>query len=152
MQVITCLRTWLIWRASSAVMSAPRNMKRNSSVLKSQFAVDRKMLRVYPVLVDFKGCKLMWGSFHSYTDKMCDRKAVIKNADMSEEMQQDAVDCATQALEKFNIEKVHFIIFYFENLTIFVLSHEWDIVKSFLFFSYFRIYYLVTSDYGNFRI
>ncbi|KPJ13413.1 Dynein light chain 2, cytoplasmic [Papilio machaon] len=42
----------------------------------------------------------------SYTsDNMCDRKAVIKNADMSEEMQQDAVDCATQALEKFNIEK-----------------------------------------------
>lgn len=40
------------------------------------------------------------------SDKMCDRKAVIKNADMSEEMQQDAVDCATQALEKFNIEKV----------------------------------------------
>ena len=27
---------------------------------------------------------------------MADRKAVIKNADMSEEMQQDAVDCATQ--------------------------------------------------------
>lgn len=25
------------------------------------------------------------------------RKAVIKNADMSEEMQADAVDCATQA-------------------------------------------------------
>ncbi|KAG8234761.1 hypothetical protein J437_LFUL006593 [Ladona fulva] len=36
---------------------------------------------------------------------MTERKAVIKNADMSEEMQQDAVDCATQALEKFNIEK-----------------------------------------------
>lgn len=35
-----------------------------------------------------------------------DRKAVVKNADMSEEMQQDAVDCATQAIEKFNIEKV----------------------------------------------
>jgi len=33
------------------------------------------------------------------------RKAVIKNADMSEDMQQDAVDCATQALEKYNIEK-----------------------------------------------
>jgi len=27
---------------------------------------------------------------------MTDRKAVIKNADMSEDMQQDAVDCATQ--------------------------------------------------------
>merc|ERR1711944_228921 len=37
--------------------------------------------------------------------KMSDRKAVIKNADMSEEMQQDAVDCATQALEKYNIKK-----------------------------------------------
>ncbi|GLC51151.1 Dynein light chain [Pleodorina starrii] len=32
-------------------------------------------------------------------------KAVIKNADMSEEMQADAVDCATCALEKYNIEK-----------------------------------------------
>lgn len=37
---------------------------------------------------------------------MSERKAVIKNADMSEEMQQDAVDCATSALEKYNIEKV----------------------------------------------
>lgn len=41
--------------------------------------------------------------------KMSDRKAVIKNADMSEEMQQDAVDCATQALEKYNIEKVYLV-------------------------------------------
>lgn len=30
---------------------------------------------------------------------------MIKNADMSEDMQQDAVDCASQALEKYNIEK-----------------------------------------------
>merc|ERR1711964_624703 len=28
-----------------------------------------------------------------------------KNADMAEDMQQDAIDCATQALEKYNIEK-----------------------------------------------
>jgi dynein light chain LC8-type len=34
------------------------------------------------------------------------RKAVIKNADMSEDMQQDAVDCACQAISKYNIEKV----------------------------------------------
>jgi dynein light chain LC8-type len=34
------------------------------------------------------------------------RKAVIKNADMSEEMQQEAVDCASEAMNKFNIEKV----------------------------------------------
>lgn len=37
--------------------------------------------------------------------KMTERKAVIKNADMSEDMQQDAIECATQAMEKFNIEK-----------------------------------------------
>ena len=32
-------------------------------------------------------------------------KAVIKNVDMSEEMQQEAVDIASLALEKYNIEK-----------------------------------------------
>ena len=35
----------------------------------------------------------------------CDHKAVIKDAEMSEERQQDSVDCATQALEKYNIEE-----------------------------------------------
>ena len=33
------------------------------------------------------------------------RKAIVKNADMSEDMQQDAIDVATQAVEKHNIEK-----------------------------------------------
>ena len=37
------------------------------------------------------------------------RKAVIKNADMSEEMQQDAVDIASAALAKYNIEKVRIL-------------------------------------------
>lgn len=45
------------------------------------------------------------GFFFSFSSTMTDRKAVIKNADMSEDMQQDAVDCATQAMEKYNIEK-----------------------------------------------
>lgn len=36
---------------------------------------------------------------------MTERKAVIKNADMTEDMQSDAVAVAGQALEKFNIEK-----------------------------------------------
>ncbi|XP_019827508.2 dynein light chain 1, cytoplasmic-like [Bos indicus] len=36
---------------------------------------------------------------------MRDRKAEIKNNDMSKEMQQDLVECATQALERYNIEK-----------------------------------------------
>lgn len=33
------------------------------------------------------------------------RKAIIKNSDMSEEMQQEAIDLTTYAFEKFNIEK-----------------------------------------------
>uniref|UniRef100_UPI00063C02E1 dynein light chain 1, cytoplasmic-like n=1 Tax=Odobenus rosmarus divergens TaxID=9708 RepID=UPI00063C02E1 len=33
------------------------------------------------------------------------QKAMIKNASLSEEMQQDFVECATQTLEKYNIEK-----------------------------------------------
>lgn len=37
---------------------------------------------------------------------MAERKAVIKAADMSEDMQQDAVDCASHAMERYNIEKV----------------------------------------------
>lgn len=44
-------------------------------------------------------CRLISISLHCAA--MTDRKAVIKNADMSEDMQQDAIDCATQALEKF---------------------------------------------------
>jgi dynein light chain LC8-type len=32
-------------------------------------------------------------------------KAIIKNVDMSEEMQQECVDVASLALEKYNIEK-----------------------------------------------
>ncbi|XP_077360421.1 dynein light chain 2, cytoplasmic-like [Festucalex cinctus] len=36
---------------------------------------------------------------------MSKKKAVIKNADMSEEMLQDAVDCAMQAMEKYNNSK-----------------------------------------------
>jgi hypothetical protein len=36
------------------------------------------------------------------------RKAIIKNADMDEAMQQDAVDIASQAMSKYNIEKVKY--------------------------------------------
>ena len=35
---------------------------------------------------------------------MTERNAVIKNADMAENMQQEAVDCAATALEKYKIE------------------------------------------------
>ena len=34
-----------------------------------------------------------------------EKKAVIKNVDMSEELQEDAVNVSIQALEKYNIEK-----------------------------------------------
>ncbi len=32
-------------------------------------------------------------------------KAIVKNADMGEDMQQDAVDCAKQAMESYSVEK-----------------------------------------------
>lgn len=54
---------------------------------------------------EIKSCAFPRTRVSSKKRKMSDRKAVIKNADMSEEMQQDAVDCATQAMEKYNIEK-----------------------------------------------
>lgn len=38
------------------------------------------------------------------------RKAVIKNADMVETMQQDAVDIASKALSEYNIEKVRWSV------------------------------------------
>ena len=59
------------------------------------------LLKIYP-----KGYQLPVSERSLCYSSMSDRKAVVKNADMSEEMQQDAVDCATQALEKYNIEKV----------------------------------------------
>lgn len=54
---------------------------------------------------------------------MTDRKAVIKNADMSEDMQTDAVECATQAMEKFNIEKDAMILNLSDCQTIIIVTH-----------------------------
>lgn len=63
---------------------------------------------------------------------MSDKKAVIKNADMSDDMQQDAVDYAMQAMEKHNIEKdiaayvkkvcVVFVLFFKSHFTVTCLS------------------------------
>ena len=36
---------------------------------------------------------------------MADRKAVVKNADMLEDMQQDSIGISTQTMEKFNVDK-----------------------------------------------
>ncbi|XP_047381722.1 dynein light chain 1, cytoplasmic-like [Sciurus carolinensis] len=41
---------------------------------------------------------------HCPTVTRSDRKALMKNADVSEEMQQCLVECVTQALEKYNTE------------------------------------------------
>merc|ERR1712226_507955 len=74
----------------------------------------------------------------SNSRKMSERKAVIKNADMAEDMQQDAIECATQAMEKFNPtwhaivgrnfgsyvthETKHFIYFYLGQVAILVIG------------------------------
>ena len=41
---------------------------------------------------------------------MSERKAVIKNADMSDDMQQDAIDCATSALEKYGLQLIRVFV------------------------------------------
>ena len=50
-------------------------------------------------------CLSSFQQFYFNSLQMSERKAVVKNADMPEDMQQDAIECATQAMEKFNIEK-----------------------------------------------
>nr|CDS27670.1 dynein light chain [Hymenolepis microstoma] len=40
-----------------------------------------------------------------YGSQQQQQKAVIKNADMSDEMQRAAVDMANEAMEKYNVEK-----------------------------------------------
>ena len=34
-----------------------------------------------------------------------ERKAIIKNSDMTEDMQQDAINVATKSIDSYNIEK-----------------------------------------------
>ena len=34
-----------------------------------------------------------------------ERKAIIKNSDMTEDMQQDAINVSTKAIDSYNIEK-----------------------------------------------
>jgi dynein light chain LC8-type len=45
------------------------------------------------------------GDSHPSKEGGAGPKAIIKNVDMSEEMQQESVDIASAALEKYNIEK-----------------------------------------------
>ena len=54
------------------------------------------------------------------------RKAVIKNADMVDSMQQDAVDIASKALSEYNIEKVRDDKFRFLNLQ---MTHSYNVSK-----------------------
>ena len=65
------------------------------------------------------------------------RKAVIKNADMSEEMQQSAVDVASHALSKYNIEKVSQVIdaFFLSRVFLFVSFFQCPLTNCFPLFS-----------------
>ncbi|KAF0034094.1 hypothetical protein F2P81_014160 [Scophthalmus maximus] len=78
-----------------ALFISPRQSLIRPLTLLMQYRVNESMRRTAGML----------GDESIAVATMSDRKAVIKNADMSEDMQQDAVECATQALEKYNIEK-----------------------------------------------
>ena len=52
-----------------------------------------------------------------------ERKAIIKNSDMTEDMQQDAINVATKAIDSYNIEKdiacyIKFIYFYLGQIAV----------------------------------
>ena len=85
-------------RRSLAAAVAPRGARERAGNDDTFGAAWQVVLAGAPATLNF----LLLFSKHAI---MSDRKAVIKNADMSEEMQQDSVECATQALEKYNIEK-----------------------------------------------
>lgn len=53
----------------------------------------------------FPIAKSVFQRFASFFSPLAPLQAIIKNADMSEDMQQDCVDCASQAMEKFTVEK-----------------------------------------------
>lgn len=57
---------------------------------------DEQHLHLSPQTTAMEACSLI---------TICDLQVVIKNAHMSEEIQQDQVECAAQALEKYKIEK-----------------------------------------------
>ena len=46
-----------------------------------------------------------------------ERKAIIKNSDMTEDMQQDAINVATKAIDSYNIEKDIACYIKIENIT-----------------------------------
>uniref|UniRef100_A0A671S9J3 Dynein light chain n=5 Tax=Cyprininae TaxID=2743694 RepID=A0A671S9J3_9TELE len=89
----------------AATANGRREREEPTAVTNLQYfwsSTQREQLRRRKRVVFLSPCQEIYTQRRS---SMSDRKAVIKNADMSEEMQQDSVECATQALEKYNIEK-----------------------------------------------
>ncbi len=48
---------------------------------------------------------MLWENAPRYWGNMSHQKATIKNADMSESMTSDAIECAEEAMKKLNLEK-----------------------------------------------
>ncbi|KAL8680299.1 MAG: hypothetical protein Q9186_003481 [Xanthomendoza sp. 1 TL-2023] len=60
-------------------------------------------------------------------------EAQVKSADMTDEMQQQAIEVALEAMEKFTIEKAcnggYFPLWYCENQRKLILDHSQDIAQ-----------------------
>ena len=83
---------------------------------------------------------------------MSERKAVIKNADMSEDMQQDAVDCASQALEKYNIEKVRDNFIATNIITLVSCQIDWKVSPMHQFLTFACVCVCLCVYVCNFRV
>ena len=60
----------------------------------------KDLLNNFEIKLNFKNITL---KKNKIMDK--ERKAIIKNSDMTEDMQQDAINVATKAIDSYNIEK-----------------------------------------------
>ncbi|VDO05894.1 unnamed protein product [Rodentolepis nana] len=88
------MESWAIDCAAIALLNKA-SIKHAASYIKKEF--DKEFGPSWQCVVG--------NNFGRRRSTMAERKAVVKNADMTEDMQSDAVSIAGQALEKFNIEK-----------------------------------------------
>ena len=63
----------------------------------------KKLMLIFLFSLNFDFLKFKYLKLYIKMDK--ERKAIIKNSDMTEDMQQDAINVATKAIDSYNIEK-----------------------------------------------
>ncbi|KAG9469995.1 hypothetical protein GDO78_019150 [Eleutherodactylus coqui] len=79
---------------------------------------------------------------------MSERKDVIKKVDISEDKQQDAMNCATQATKKYNVKK-HTAAYIKKPLLLIKIDKGWNctIFENVFWISYYGIYFYYAAKF-----